>query len=203
MQILHNTGHQKIKYPWITDKLVQRLKLFSQTVVEHYLCYLNTSHSFISSLKRTTRFVRLPRSFGNAWLLHCLVVLIHVDAMDAQSRRNKLIEQIVDWNACRLDLFELSMPDEKGEFNGVMRFFYQDEYKRYQTKCVRVSSTDKTSHVVEVLQEKFFLTDSSVKRMRFGIYEHYANGGRLFVLFSLHRGVLLFVSCQCCNFTAR
>ncbi|KAF6778595.1 hypothetical protein AHF37_02498 [Paragonimus kellicotti] len=98
--------------------------------------------------------------------------------MDAQSRRNKLIEQIVDWNACRLDLFELSMPDEKGEFNGVMRFFYQDEYKRYQTKCVRVSSTDKTSHVVEVLQEKFFLTDSSAKRMRFGIYEHYANGVR-------------------------
>ncbi|KAF8566310.1 hypothetical protein P879_05261, partial [Paragonimus westermani] len=98
--------------------------------------------------------------------------------MDAQLRRNKLIEQIVDWNACRLDLFELSMPNEKGEFNGVMRFFYQDECKRYQTKCVRVSSTDKTSHVVEVLQEKFFLMDNSAKRMRFGIYEHYANGVR-------------------------
>ncbi|TGZ62899.1 hypothetical protein CRM22_007163 [Opisthorchis felineus] len=98
--------------------------------------------------------------------------------MDIRSRRKQLIEQIVEWNASRLDLFELSIPDENGEFNGVMRFFYQDESRRYQSKCIRVSSVQKTSDLVDILREKFFPLESSVRIKRLGIYEHCTNGVR-------------------------
>ncbi|CAH8497419.1 unnamed protein product [Dicrocoelium dendriticum] len=97
---------------------------------------------------------------------------------DDLTPRKKLIERIIDWNTNRLGLFELSMPAEDGEFNGVMRFFYQDELGRFQTKCIRVSSKQRSSELVEVLREKFFPLDSSIKHMHFGIYEHHASGVR-------------------------
>ncbi|CAH8651092.1 unnamed protein product [Schistosoma rodhaini] len=93
-------------------------------------------------------------------------------------RRKKLVEQVLEWNSSRLDLFELTIPDEKCEFNGVMRFFLQDENRKFRTKCIRVSSSSRTSEVAEVLKEKFCIQEPSVMNKRFGIYEHHPNGVR-------------------------
>uniref|UniRef100_A0A5K4F2G2 Afadin n=1 Tax=Schistosoma mansoni TaxID=6183 RepID=A0A5K4F2G2_SCHMA len=93
-------------------------------------------------------------------------------------RRKRLIEQVLEWNSSRLDLFELTIPDEKCEFNGVMRFFLQDENRKFRTKCIRVSSSSRTSEVAEVLKEKFCIQEPSVTNKRFGIYEHHPNGVR-------------------------
>ncbi|KAK4475561.1 hypothetical protein MN116_000840, partial [Schistosoma mekongi] len=96
----------------------------------------------------------------------------------SNDRREKLVEQILEWNSNRLDLFELSIPDEKCEFNGVMRFFLQDDNRRFQTKCIRVSSSAKTSEVADILKEKFCAQEPSLVNKCFGIYEQHANGVR-------------------------
>lgn len=57
-----------------------------------------------------------------------------------------------------------------------MRFFMQDEFKRYHTKCIKVSSDDTTSDVIDILKEKFFKFDLSKEKKRFGIYELHTNG---------------------------
>ena len=85
---------------------------------------------------------------------------------------------IVSWNSSRLDLFELTLPNENLEFSGellvdknilfvkneiyfagVMRFYYQHLDgtcdQKVSTKCVRVHSSDTTAQVVERLVEKF------------------------------------------------
>ncbi|CAH8653275.1 unnamed protein product [Schistosoma haematobium] len=59
-----------------------------------------------------------------------------------------------------------------------MRFFLQDENRKFQTKCIRVSSSSKTSEVAEILKEKFCIKEPSVISKRFGIYEHHPNGVR-------------------------
>ena len=86
---------------------------------------------------------------------------------------------ILSWNSSRLDLFELSLPNENLEFSGkflnklglwtlmttlcyfpgVMRFYYQhldgSTDQKVSTKCVRIQSTDNTARVIEILIEKF------------------------------------------------
>ncbi|CAN8002103.1 unnamed protein product [Ixodes hexagonus] len=62
---------------------------------------------------------------------------------------------INQWNANRLDLFELSEPNEDLEFHGVMRFYFQDADQKVVTKCIRVSSTASVHDVVCTLIEKF------------------------------------------------
>ncbi|KAH7985911.1 hypothetical protein HPB52_025310 [Rhipicephalus sanguineus] len=65
----------------------------------------------------------------------------------ASERELKAVERINlrntinQWNANRLDLFELSEPNEDLEFHGVMRFYFQDADQKVVTKCIRVSST--------------------------------------------------------------
>nr|XP_054752667.1 afadin-like [Lytechinus pictus] len=79
--------------------------------------------------------------------------------MDPRSReedRMRLKQAIQDWNATRMDLFEISDPDMNLEFHGVMRFFFQDATDgSSNSKCIRVSSTASTRDVVNTLIEKF------------------------------------------------
>lgn len=69
--------------------------------------------------------------------------------------RKKLNNQINEWNTNRLDLFQISEPNDYLEFYGVMRFFFQGDDLKYQTKCLRVSSTATTIEVIEALIIKF------------------------------------------------
>uniref|UniRef100_A0A914PGT2 Ras-associating domain-containing protein n=1 Tax=Panagrolaimus davidi TaxID=227884 RepID=A0A914PGT2_9BILA len=71
------------------------------------------------------------------------------------SARQQLISLIQQWNENRLDLFNLSFPDENDEFHGVMRFYFQEPGEKVVTKCVRVSSAATTAIVLEALISKF------------------------------------------------
>ncbi|CAG9785219.1 unnamed protein product [Diatraea saccharalis] len=79
--------------------------------------------------------------------------------MDAADKRmldrEALRTMIQQWNANRLDLFELSEPNENLEFHGVMRFYFQDSGQKIATKCIRVASDATVSDVIETLIEKF------------------------------------------------
>jgi afadin len=55
----------------------------------------------------------------------------------------------------RLDLFEISEPNDELEFFGAMRFYFQDSGAKMGTKCIRVSSTADARTVVDILIEKF------------------------------------------------
>ncbi|XP_037550755.1 afadin [Nematolebias whitei] len=70
--------------------------------------------------------------------------------------REKLSKVIRQWNSSRLDLFEISQPDENLEFHGVIRFYFEDPLKgNVATKCLRVSSNAPSREIVETLSEKF------------------------------------------------
>lgn len=88
----------------------------------------------------------------------------------------RLIAQIKEWNANRLDLFELSLPNENLEFYGVMRFFHQDEGSKVSTKCIRVSSTATTHDVLATLIEKFRPDMRMLTRGEYSLYEVHVNG---------------------------
>ncbi|KAI0213549.1 Afadin [Lamellibrachia satsuma] len=88
----------------------------------------------------------------------------------------RLKRQIKEWNENRLDLFELSQPNEGSEFHGVMRFFFQDEGAKVATKCIRVSSTATTSNVLETLIEKFRPDMRMLSMPRYSLYEVHVNG---------------------------
>uniref|UniRef100_A0A0X3PXU4 Afadin n=1 Tax=Schistocephalus solidus TaxID=70667 RepID=A0A0X3PXU4_SCHSO len=92
--------------------------------------------------------------------------------------REQLLELIEEWNASRLDLFHLSIPDDSMEFRGVMRFFFEDAGKRYQTKCLRVSSTSKAIEIVQQLLEKFQPILGNRRKCDYGLFEHHAMSER-------------------------
>ncbi|CAH2266940.1 jg8844 [Pararge aegeria aegeria] len=73
--------------------------------------------------------------------------------MDAADKRmldrEALRNMIQQWNANRLDLFELSEPNENLEFHGVMRFYFQDSGQKIATKCIRVASDATVSDVID------------------------------------------------------
>ncbi|XP_072546446.1 afadin [Salminus brasiliensis] len=70
--------------------------------------------------------------------------------------RERLQTIIRQWNSERLDLFEISEPDEDLEFHGVIRFYLQDHKTgNFATKCIRVSSMSTTQEVIDTLLEKF------------------------------------------------
>ncbi|XP_070568071.1 afadin-like isoform X2 [Ptychodera flava] len=93
-----------------------------------------------------------------------------------EAEREDLARTIAEWNANRLDLFELSAPNEDLEFHGVMRFFFQDAGSKVSTKCVRVSSTASTQDVVETLVEKFHPDMKMLSAPVFALYEVHVNG---------------------------
>lgn len=58
-----------------------------------------------------------------------------------------------------------------------MRFFFQDNEMKFQTKCLRVSSTMKTSEIIPLLLEKFYLISVHLDPQKCGLYEHFTNSG--------------------------
>nr|XP_006813997.1 PREDICTED: afadin [Saccoglossus kowalevskii] len=93
-----------------------------------------------------------------------------------EMERENLSRIIAEWNANRLDLFELSQPNEDLEFHGVMRYFFQDTGSKVATKCIRVSSTATTSDVIDILVEKFRPDMRMLTASTFAMYEVHANG---------------------------
>ncbi|XP_069573808.1 afadin-like [Brachyistius frenatus] len=76
--------------------------------------------------------------------------------MPEEEEREKLAKVIRQWNNNRLDLFEISQPDEKLQFHGVMRFYLEDpDGDNVATKCLRVCGSSAARVVVETLSEKF------------------------------------------------
>ncbi|KAK5617642.1 hypothetical protein CRENBAI_002378 [Crenichthys baileyi] len=76
--------------------------------------------------------------------------------MPETKEREKLAEVIRQWNSNRLDLFEISQPDENLVFHGVIRFYFEDHTEgSVATKCLRVCSSSSTREVIETLSEKF------------------------------------------------
>nr|XP_039267288.1 afadin-like isoform X1 [Styela clava] len=80
-----------------------------------------------------------------------------MDKKSLDHERKRLTSIIKQWNESRLDLFAISLPDEKLECHGVMRFYHKDSANngKYATKCIRVSSNSSTKEVVEMLSTKF------------------------------------------------
>ncbi|KAG8238213.1 hypothetical protein J437_LFUL018257, partial [Ladona fulva] len=90
--------------------------------------------------------------------------------------REALRHVIAQWNANRLDLFELSEPNEDLEFHGVMRFYFQDSGQKVATKCIRVASTAPATAVVETLIEKFRPDMRMLSVPEYALYEIHENG---------------------------
>merc|ERR1719232_1713943 len=89
---------------------------------------------------------------------------------------------IMQWNANRLDLFELSMPNEDLEFHGVMRFYYQAQDltsgQKVATKCIRVSSQATTKSIIQTLIEKFRPDMKMLEVPEYALYEIHESGER-------------------------
>ncbi|CAG0894654.1 unnamed protein product [Cyprideis torosa] len=100
--------------------------------------------------------------------------------MDDMVRRNTdretLCQVIQQWNANRLDLFALTNPNENLEFQGVMRFYFQDIGQKVATKCVRVSSVQSTKEIIDCLIEKFRPDMRMLTIPDYALYEIHENG---------------------------
>ncbi|XP_052123396.1 afadin [Frankliniella occidentalis] len=100
--------------------------------------------------------------------------------MDAAAKkaadREALRHVIQQWNANRLDIFELSEPNEELEFHGVMRFYFQDSGQKVATKCIRVASDATSQAVIETLIEKFRPDMRMLSIPEYALYEIHENG---------------------------
>ncbi|XP_008304631.1 afadin [Stegastes partitus] len=98
--------------------------------------------------------------------------------MPEEEEREKLAKVIRQWNNNRLDLFEISQPDENLEFHGVMRFYFEDHVGgNVATKCLRVCSNSPTHEVIETLSEKF-RPDMKMLTTSYSLYEIHTNKER-------------------------
>ncbi|XP_028293825.1 afadin-like [Gouania willdenowi] len=89
--------------------------------------------------------------------------------------RDKIAKVIRQWNNTRMDLFEISQPDENLQFHGVMRFYFEDHVEgNVATKCLRVCSNSPASEVIETLCEKF-RPDMKMLTHRYSLYEIHSN----------------------------
>ncbi|XP_028049950.1 uncharacterized protein LOC105834788 isoform X3 [Monomorium pharaonis] len=93
-----------------------------------------------------------------------------------KAEREALRGVIQQWNANRLDLFELSEPNENLEFHGVMRFYFQDSGQKVATKCIRVASDATSQAVIETLIEKFRPDMRMLSVPEYALYEIHENG---------------------------
>ncbi|RLU18378.1 hypothetical protein DMN91_008735 [Ooceraea biroi] len=93
-----------------------------------------------------------------------------------KAEREALRGVIQQWNANRLDLFELSEPNEDLEFHGVMRFYFQDSGQKVATKCIRVASDATSQAVIETLIEKFRPDMRMLSIPEYALYEIHENG---------------------------
>ncbi|XP_058471589.1 afadin [Solea solea] len=91
--------------------------------------------------------------------------------MPEEEEREKLAKVIRQWNNNRLDLFEISQPDDDLDFHGVMRFYYEDHVEgNVATKCLRVCSNSSTHEIIETLSEKF-RPDMKMLTESYSLYE--------------------------------
>ncbi|BES92929.1 DIL domain [Nesidiocoris tenuis] len=96
--------------------------------------------------------------------------------MRKNEEREALRSVIAQWNANRLDLFELSEPNQDLEFHGVMRFYFQDSGQKVATKCIRVASDATATVVIETLIEKFRPDMRMLSIPEYALYEIHENG---------------------------
>jgi afadin len=95
--------------------------------------------------------------------------------MTAEDRK-ELTRLINEWNSSRYELFALSQPNERLEFQGVMRYYFQDAGEKVSTKCIRVESTASTEDIIKVLIEKFRPDMKSLSSAKdYAIYEVHAD----------------------------
>ncbi|KAL7873098.1 hypothetical protein AOLI_G00121690 [Acnodon oligacanthus] len=89
-----------------------------------------------------------------------------------QGMERETLQAIIrQWNLERLDLFEISEPDEDLVCHGIMRFYLQDHTAgNFATKCIRVSSTSTTQEIIEMLLEKF-RPDVTIEPHPYSMYE--------------------------------
>uniref|UniRef100_T1IU86 Afadin n=1 Tax=Strigamia maritima TaxID=126957 RepID=T1IU86_STRMM len=99
-----------------------------------------------------------------------------MDPVRKVQERENLRNLIAQWNANRLDLFELSEPNDDLEFHGVMRFYFQDAGQKVATKCIRVSSTATALVVIKTLIEKFRPDMRMLSIPKYALYEIHENG---------------------------
>merc|ERR1712083_1020431 len=106
----------------------------------------------------------------------------HVESAKKRQDYEALCHIINQWNANRLDLFALSLPNEHLEFHGVMRFYYQAQDmgsgQKVATKCIRVSSTAVTREIIETLIEKFRPDMKMLEVPEYALYEIHESGER-------------------------
>ncbi|XP_015600405.1 afadin isoform X4 [Cephus cinctus] len=98
------------------------------------------------------------------------------EVANKKAEREALRGVIQQWNANRLDLFELSEPNEDLEFHGVMRFYFQDSGQKVATKCIRVASDATSQAVIETLIEKFRPDMRMLSVPEYALYEIHENG---------------------------
>ncbi|XP_076013546.1 afadin [Genypterus blacodes] len=97
---------------------------------------------------------------------------------EEEEERENLGKVIRQWNNSRVDLFEISQPDENLEFHGVMRFYFEDRAAgNVATKCLRVCSSYSTREVIETLSEKF-RPDMKMLTSCYSLYEIHTNKKR-------------------------
>ncbi|XP_006798723.1 afadin isoform X1 [Neolamprologus brichardi] len=95
--------------------------------------------------------------------------------MPEEDEQDKLGKVIRQWNNNRLDLFEISQPDENLEFHGVMRFYLEDPAEgNVATKCLRVCSNSVTREIIDMLSEKF-RPDMKMLTTSYALYEIHNN----------------------------
>ncbi|KAM8736243.1 afadin isoform 2-T2 [Acanthopagrus schlegelii] len=98
--------------------------------------------------------------------------------MPEEEERERLAKVIRQWNNNRLDLFEISQPDENLKFHGVMRFYFEDHVGgNVATKCLRVCSNSPTHELIETLSEKF-RPDMKMLTTSYSLYEIHGNKER-------------------------
>lgn len=91
------------------------------------------------------------------------------------SDRELIVGLIRNWNATRMDMFEIKQPEPNSiEFYGVIRFYHQDSAQRVSTKCIRVASSATTQDVIETLAQKF-RPDMKMLTSNYGLYEVHSN----------------------------
>lgn len=140
-------------------------------------------------------------------MLSVMFFRMATELANKKAEREALRGVIQQWNANRLDLFELSEPNEVSvaskfrriiplprgsfelchvpfssqdlEFHGVMRFYFQDSGQKVATKCIRVASDATSQAVIETLIEKFRPDMRMLSVPEYALYEIHENGGEL------------------------
>eukprot|EP00111_Clytia_hemisphaerica_P006331 TCONS_00018348-protein len=95
---------------------------------------------------------------------------------DLTTNKKFLLNFVKEWNESRLDMFALSQPNEKMQFSGVMRFFFQDSGQKATTKCIRVTSDQSVADIMPTLIDKFCPDLKMLSMPNYELYEIHGTG---------------------------